>query len=1462
MSDSSPLDSFSSPGPGGRRRTWAELLAGRARRQKPGAEQGEHLRAAAVRLLRRHLNLGPLLLEGGGPPPAKLRPGAWPDLRTDGGDLGALVGSALRDQASRLGVPVAVLSSQTVASGFVQICEAPAEPSRAVLLGPEQREKLSSLLEIAGHLLEHSMFSRLSFCRELWKAQDSLLLEAVWRLHVQNIVSLQELLESTEDTQVVVAWLVRNLRCLCEQMEESGPHAAVARAMLSDFVQMFVLRGFQKDSGPRRNAEAERTPQVAVAVLRRMLLLALEALAAGVQEGSLAHKAAQCWFSGFSGHTFRSIISTGSPRRFSRHTLTQVLTHQPVLKVSDAVHMQRGWSFARTHPLLTGLYRRLFVLLSPEELVGHLQEVLEAHEVNWQHVLSCVSTVVVCLPGARQLVTDWVARLLTRAFERFDLDSMVVVSLVVRQAALEGPSVFPPYADWFQASFGSMRGPHCSSKKALVFLFKFLSDLVPFEAPRYLQVHILHPPLVPSKYRSLLTDYISLAKTRLADLKVSVENMGLYEDLSSAGDIIEPQSQAAQDVQKAIQVFEHTGKIPVAVMEASIFRRPYYVSHFLSALLTPRVLPSTPDSRVAFIESLRRADKIPLSLYTAYCQACAAADKEEPADAALGVKVDPSRVEGSLARLTAALRDLRAAMADPTQHDVLSAQVAVVSERLRVALGLSEDDGSSEAVELQLGVRAPRPEQREQQVVDLLLTTFCQSLMAASSLAPPDRQGSWAARFVMATCGRALLPAVLARLRQLLCHQGPGLRASHVLGLAALAVHLGESQSVLLEVPGGPPAPARGLSIPEFFDSLLTCASKDALLFCLKFCTAAISYSLCKFSSQPRDAWYSRLSPGLIKKFHFVVLRLFSEARDALSAEDTARDPLSEEDTANLPWRPLCLPPADWQRAALCLWRHKAFQELLKEEEFRFTYRDWVWLELEVHPEADSLSDAERRDFHQWAIREHFLPAPSTAGGCDGDLETACTVLVNGLVDFCQSSRSYDHTENSDLVLGGYTGNRDLLSRLQEMAADLEQSPAEPHGPAASRGHFLFRVFHRRLQALAGGWDLASLLQRQRELLLYKWVLLSLPSSVMVGSPRVELPAAPDCTEFFQLVNSELRNFSHGGALTHDITVHFFRGVLSACSRSKDPSLAVDLTLTACQTECPLALTSALLWWPRLEPELRSRWRRFQSPLPRELQRLREAWQFASSFLSPDTMPPDTVPTAAGPAWVSAAALHFAIQRAGKGSPRRALERLHSPQEELLRVLFFLSLLGLLSSRLTPQAADSLTALDVCAETLRCLEKRKVSWLSLFQLTETDAGLGHVLLRLASDQLIRLLPVAFYSLLSYFDEDTLIQDTAFLHVAVDMYLKLLRLFVTGETGSLSTPARDQEVRDQGDAVSLVTRARLFLLQSVPRCPTQSFSHMAELLASHGGCDPELSAALLSRQQAAPGTGPSQELHLF
>ncbi|KAL4685492.1 hypothetical protein H8959_001089 [Pygathrix nigripes] len=757
MSDLRVPNSASGQGPGGRRRSWAELLAGRLKRQKYNPERAQKVKDSAVRLLRSHQDLNALLLETSG------CSGEWWLLQAVSEvPLGGLwtehscdctcspgtcqsTGKSLpdfdttvNDQASRLGVPVGVLSAGMVASSVGQVCTAPAETSRPVLLTVEQR-----------------------------------------------------------------------------------------------------------NYGKYR-------------------------------------------FGVFSGHMLGSVISTDSTKRFFSHTLTQMLTHSPLLK-------------------------------------------------------------------------DWVARLMAQAFESCQLDSMVTAFLVVRQAALEGPSAFQSYADWFKASFGSTRGYHGCSKKTLVFLFTFLSDLVPFESPRYLQVHILHPPLVPSKYRSLLTDYISLAKTRLADLKascpsVSIESMGLYEDLSSAGDITEGPSR--------------------------------HVQHCLLRL-----------------------------------------------DPGIRFWMKPIEVTGKGKR-------------------------GPQKEQLAAACGKTGADGSGLC-----------------QACSAEPTVWTQ-VASPSPAGGPVSSSVEGGRFTKATPETRPFPQP----------QAPHPADSKV--------------SFLLRGPEPPVSTQLSL-----------------LVLCVPYCGPT-------------------------------------------------------------PWL--------WGTAG-----HEAFLRI------------------------DVSVCCCRQDFHQWAIYEHFLPESSASGGCDGDLEAACTILVNALMDFHQSSRSYDHSENSDLVFGGRTGNENIISRLQEMVAELElqQDPSVPFGHTPSQGHFLFGIFCRRLQALTSGWSVAASLQRQRELLMYKRILLRLPSSVLCGSSfQAEQPITARCKQFFHLVNSEMRNFCfHGGALTQDITAHFFRGLLNACLRSRDPSLMVDCILAKCQTKCPLILTSALLWWPSLEPVLLCQWRRHcQSPLPRELQKLQEGRQFAS----------------------------------------------------------------------------------------------------------------------------------------------------------------------------------------------------------------------------------------------------------
>lgn len=114
-----------------------------------------------------------------------------------------------------------------------------------------------------------------------------------------------------------------------------------------------------------------------------------------------------------------------------------------------------------------------------EQLLCQLQQVLETHEVNWKHVLGFLSTLLVYNPLAQPALkgkrttstlyrhvftgpvchftlpvvlywTELLSRLLTSAFDGYDLENMITAFLLARQGALEGPSVFPSYTDWFK----------------------------------------------------------------------------------------------------------------------------------------------------------------------------------------------------------------------------------------------------------------------------------------------------------------------------------------------------------------------------------------------------------------------------------------------------------------------------------------------------------------------------------------------------------------------------------------------------------------------------------------------------------------------------------------------------------------------------------------------------------------------------------------------------------------------------------------------------------------------------------------------------------------------------------------------------------------------------------------------------------------------------------------------------
>ncbi|NXV06034.1 FANCA protein, partial [Cettia cetti] len=1400
--------------------------AGRARKRKSPFGSAAELQEAALRLLDHHQNLGDLLLEVGDLAKPDVQDGAEHQRMSPE----SFIVSVLQEQASKLGVPTATLAAKNAVANMERICQDSASPSRVPLLNSDQRKRLSCLLQTVKDLLANNMFCRSLFCQEMWKMKEPPVLEAVWHLHSGDIAGLAELLESPAGP-AAVEWLCSSLCGLCEQAGDI-PYFAI----------VLLQNGFEQAAELGRKVEFQKVAYICRAVLQRMLAWVLDAVGKEKQEDVSMVQAVKFWLNVFKVSLYGSVAHPDSLRQFFRHTLTEVLTYNPVLKVSDAIQMQKEWSFTRTSPLLTALYRKLLVAFSVKESICQLQQVLETHEVNWQHVLSCVSTLVVCQAEAEQLFKDLLSHLLLKAFGNYDMENMITAFLIARQAALEGPAVFMPYSEWFKASFGNAGGHHGSSKKALVFLFEFLSELVPFEAAPYLKVHIMYPPFVPTKHRSLLLEYITLAKTRLADLKVAIEDMGLYEDLSATDEAVQPQAQALRDVEKALQIFENTRKIPTSVIEASIFRRPYYTSWFLPALLRPRVLPKTPDGRMAFIDSLKRADKIPSNLYSTYLQACHAMKEKVLQDDS---KAESSHSKEPFEQLKAELAELRTLVVDQAQWEDVAAQAAAVSDRLRRVLGDSreEDETAPRDSPVPVAVPAPRLAPCHQSVVDLLLTSFCQTLLAASSFNPPDRQGPCLSLVVKMMCGhRNLLPALLGRLCQLIYHQGPSLSAAHILGLAAFVIHLSECRALIPGVEASfgdsQPVPGKALSVSEYWSSLLVCRTEESFAFCLRFCTAAAAYLMCKFSSCSREDFCALVPPGLIKKLQYLVPRLSLEARGVLC----------EEAKPALSWSSLSCPSLNYRRASLCLWRQAGFQELLKEKAFQLSFREWLLMELEVCPEKDILSASERQEFHHWAIYQRYLPAPSAAGGCGGDLEKACGVIVNAILDSSQR-----------LDLGGCGQARmsvspEILCRLQELVLELRCRPKLLPSCSAAQRHFLLEILQGRLTGSQHGSALGEQLWRQQELLLHRRILVGLPASTLITTCWKGKKTVLDCDSFFCFVNSELKNVcGRGYALSYDITAHFFRGLLNASLECEDAAEGVNEALTTCQTRCPVVLLSAALWWPRLEPVLCSQWKRlFGAPLAEELDRLR-GWHGSSTrFLCSGAVFP-----VSDPPWLGAAFLHGAILQHFKSPPQAQLTgSLFSLQ--LLVALLFFSLLDLISARIAPkEGVDFQTSLEWALEVLQCLEERGTPWSLLFHSAERAPGKCRVLCSAASQRHTRLLPLAFYSLTPCFQRELLRREPTFLSVALQMYIQLLQLFVEGEV----LPQSDQDPTEH-DPLELISAARRFLLGAIPHCPAPSFGNIQPLLSTCKELDPELGATLQHFSQPAVDMELEEDLELF
>uniref|UniRef100_UPI0037E8740A Fanconi anemia group A protein-like n=1 Tax=Semicossyphus pulcher TaxID=241346 RepID=UPI0037E8740A len=1424
------------------KRTLSSLIAGRVVK-RPKQDDGQRLQEAAIQLLEQQQSLSSLLREVGNPDLCNILQSQNGKQRqeesegTSAAITGSLLVSELRRKASQLGVPVAVLSVKMVLERLMEITgneEVKEEDKRRELLCSSQRTQLCVLLEACKELLSQGALCPKLLWQEYRRAQRLPNLEVVYQLHVYNVFTLKFILESDEGVRL---WLGSQLKslCSCTLPQEEEETRQVQQKVLSTVVGVLVGTAFEQTNDAA--AADRRTSLLCCSVLDDMLFWLLDTAGESLNLQS-AGPGPERWIQIFDASMCGVSASVDSLQRFFTHSLTHTLTYKPRLTVSDAITQQNEWTFAKVSRLLTSLFRKLAVIFSVEQLLSRLQQVLETHEVNWKHVLCFLSTLLVYNPCAQSSLRELLSRLLTAAFEGYDLENMITAFLLARQGALEGPGIFSSYSDWFKMSFGGGSGHHAVSKKSLVFLLKFLSDLVPFEPPQYLKIHILHPPYVPVKHRSLLMEYVSLAKTRLADLKESVEEMGLYEDVSGAGEA-SVQCPAAQDVEKAVSLFESTGKISATVMEASIFRRPYFLTRFLPALLTPRVLPVKADARMSFIEALKKADKIPAPQYASYVEACQKQRQQDNSAVCLDSHDDPLEV------LKIQLQEFTQLVVKGDDGEI-SAQLSRISHTLSVIFPGRPDESIEQTV-IDLHINTPLSPELHVKVVNKLLRNFCQCMLNTSRAKPPNKQSLWASRFVSVLLSNSqLLSSLLHRLWDLFHNQGSSLSAAHLLGLAALVVHLHASMSHSPLVQLVPPILPKPVPVGEALSSALVCSTHANMLFCVRLCVAAVCYGICRGDALPQQEQQEYIPNSLYKKLLYLIPRLLPEVR---GTPITAGAPVSEhreEDLLGL-WSSATTTNSTWRKTAWQLWRHPAFCQLEHIPKYQLLFSEWLANELQVQRSEDALSDPERQEYQQWVCLEHYLPRPEEQGGCGGDMKNLCSHLLNAIMDQQHCNQSQEKLDHRVSETG--TCLPDILSRLQELVYEMEVTDLS--GSRRGRADvcdFLFELVGQRCSSpgTSASLSVSTKLGLQQTLNTWNRVLLALPAVLVVQVKTEGGRTTLDCNKLIEHVNQHQRQVcSPAGLLSFHLTSHLLRGVLCASVRCEHSREEVNKVWSRISLHCPLLLVSAVHWWDRLSPVLLSSWRRLYDgePFPEQLQLLTHCHKWASSFETGLSLSP--VPQAA--ALLLAASLRCVWRGCGSDMQgfSAALNTLRSQRgtqnQQVLVFLFFLCVNDYLSALLYPQEKSPQRARTLCTDLLRVLVD-SADWLLIFKLN--NQGVYQLVTMVTSDEFSRLMPWAFYSLL--LQQSAELQQRAvccpgFLHTAVLCYISLLQLFLEGNTLTTNTEPSDHQVEPS----QILRQAKQFVLRVISQTSGTglSSSQLRQLESLCADLDPEVAAAL-------------------
>ncbi|KAK9766422.1 hypothetical protein K7432_004509 [Basidiobolus ranarum] len=219
--------------------------------------------------------------------------------------------------------------------------------------------------------------------------------------------------------------------------------------------------------------------------------------------------------------------------------------------------------------------------------------------------------------GVLETLTDY----LENSIERYDTNLLILVLTFAWLA--ENEKAFRHingYRIWIQRNIIREDVNILSTKRKAQFLFSTLSNMVPYQSSKMLQLN-LHSFSGFPRWRSIVNDYITLLKTRLLDMGESIQL-----NKNTLPQSIPTQSSHVLSLEKLLVSFSLSSRIPQALLEAIVFRNRWYINTFLPDLMYGEPLEEevsgtiSPTIRASFVENLYKNGKIAKKIYDGYLE--------------------------------------------------------------------------------------------------------------------------------------------------------------------------------------------------------------------------------------------------------------------------------------------------------------------------------------------------------------------------------------------------------------------------------------------------------------------------------------------------------------------------------------------------------------------------------------------------------------------------------------------------------------------------------------------------------------------------------------------------------------------------------------------------------------------------------------------------------------------------